>query len=184
MTMALIALSLAACTSMRLAPCDKSSARAPRNFGQVTSDVYRGGQPATCGELQYLQSIGVRSVLKLNDRHLAIDADEERQARALGLQFRSFAFDATTIGQPNTCDSVGSALAFLRDPEHWPVYVHCSAGKDRTGYIIGLYERFALHQPIAAVMEELHRYGHRGIRSLLMTQIDEQLRSETPACRF
>ena len=173
-----------ACSSTRIEPCVAgSSIQPPRNFGRVEgAEIYRGGQPETCGELEYLKSMGVRSVLKLNDRGLAIDADEGEQVRAIGLAFESFAFDATTIGEAQTCPDVQRALQFLENRDNWPVYVHCTAGKDRTGYIIGLYERTVLGLPIAEVMENLHEFGHRGIRSIVMGQIDRELQRDPPVC--
>jgi protein tyrosine phosphatase (PTP) superfamily phosphohydrolase (DUF442 family) len=189
-TVALLAIALlTACTSMRSMRCgDTAAPRPPRNFGVVTRPdgaplgIYRGGQPVTCGELAYLRTRGVKSILKLNDRGLPIDRDEEQHAGELGLTIRSFAFDAKTIGTPPTCTAVREAMAFLTDPANQPVFVHCSAGKDRTGYLVGLYEKTVLGEPTAAVVAELHRYGHKATRSAVMGQIDEELAKDTPAC--
>ncbi len=173
---------LASCSSAGFS-CDPAAApHAPRNFGRVTASVYRGGQPATCSELAFLSASGVKTVLKLNDRHSASDEEEKAEGAKLGLRVESFRFDPRTIGRQSTCGDVRRALAVLQDESNWPVYVHCTAGKDRTGYIIGLYERTALRRPIAEVMKELRDYGHRGARSTVMPQIDEELRRETPQC--
>ncbi len=178
-----------ACSSMRPMPCASVVAsHPPRNFGQVQAPdgaavpIYRGGQPVTCGELAYLQSAGIRSILKLNDRGLTIDDSESANARRLGMTILSLPFNAATIGRPATCANVGAALAFMSDPKNWPVYVHCSAGKDRTGYMIGLYEKLALNASSSSVLDELHRYGHTGLRSVLMHQIDRELARDVPAC--
>ena len=149
--------------------------------GDATA-IYRGGQPASCAELAYLKSVGVKSILKLNDRGLPVDSDEKDQAENLGLRMLSLPFGAATIGRPATCDSVRQALSFLSDPDNWPVYVHCTAGKDRTGYTVGMYEKLRLGKPVEAVMKELHRYGHRGWRSLLFPQIDHELAAGHPVC--
>ncbi len=187
--LAVVAVALSACSSTRLAKCDAPSPVVPpRNFGQVTSEdgrpilIYRGGQPVTCGELQYLESLGIRSVLKLNDRDLPIDAAEEQQVFSLGMQIKSFAFKGATIGRGGTCDSVREALEFLQNRDNWPVYVHCTAGKDRTGYLVGMYEKLVLGKSIAAVFKELHGYGHSGLRSVMMGQIDRELARDAPAC--
>jgi protein tyrosine/serine phosphatase len=185
----LFAASTLACASARDLRCeDGSSARPPRNFGRVLNAdgretaIYRGGQPQSCGELAYLHSLGVKTILKLNDRGLPIDAAEKREAAGLGLEVRTFAFSAATIGKPATCGSVRAALEHLANPDHWPVYVHCTAGKDRTGYIVGMYEKLALGKPEGEVMAALHRYGHRGIRSLLIPHINRELASDAPEC--
>ena len=95
---------------------------------------------------------------------------------------RSFAFDAGTIGTAGTCNAVREALTFLSDERNWPVYVHCTAGKDRTGYIVGLYEKVMLSEPTDAVLKELRRYGHKGIRSVVFRQIDAELAKTYPEC--
>jgi len=145
--MMLAVASMVACSSAQPRPCGEPlRVRAPRNFGEViTTDgrqtaIYRGGQPKDCGELEYLRSLGVRSILKLNDRglggcaveklpsgespegalgnqrcrpcRLAIDIAEKEQAGELGMMMNSFAFSAATIGRPASCVSVREALTY------------------------------------------------------------------------
>ncbi len=186
---ALAATLLTACGTAQALRCTTASEqRPPRNFGSVLATaggqttIFRGGQPETCGELEYLRSIGVKSILKLNDRGLPMDADEKARATALGFRVQSFAFNAATIGSAPTCGPVREALAFARDRGNWPVFVHCTAGKDRTGYIVGLFEKLVLGRSADAVLGELHRYGHTGIRSILFGQIDRELASPAPVC--
>src|ERR1051325_2213370 len=139
---AMLALAAMACASTQSLHCDAPVVRAPRNFGAVVEHrLYRGGQPASCGELEYLKSIGVKSILKLNDRGSRIDEDEKREAAAFGITVRSFAFNAATIGEPSTCDDVREALRFVADERNQPVFVHCTAGNDRTGYIVGMDQK-------------------------------------------
>ncbi|HKR62208.1 MAG TPA: tyrosine-protein phosphatase [Thermoanaerobaculia bacterium] len=173
---------LAACRSAQPLACDANVApHAPRNFGEVTKNLYRGGQPTTCAELAYLHDLGIRSIVKLNDANSPLDASEKTEAQRMGFEVVSRPFDARTIGRSDTCDDVADVLAFLIASES-PVFVHCTAGKDRTGYIVGLYEKLVLKKSVAAVMEELHRFGHRGARSATMPQIDRELRKEVPEC--
>jgi hypothetical protein len=177
-----------ACGSARTFPCDAAiTPRAPRNFAQVlTADgrptaIYRGGQPTDCGQLEYLRSIGIRRILKLNERELPQDSAERAHAMRLGFEALDLSFRSASIGRAGTCARVREALSFL-ERNDGPVYVHCTAGKDRTGYIIGLYEKLVLRKPSAEVMEELRRFGHRGLRSALMPQIDRELRKDVPEC--
>jgi protein tyrosine/serine phosphatase len=175
-----LAFALASCRTAGPFPCDATApARAPRNFGSVSEGVYRGGQPSSCAELAYLQSLGVKSILKLNDPSEPLEKEE---AQRMGFRVASFAFNPRTIGRAETCGDVRSALAFLRDRGNWPVYIHCTAGKDRTGYLAGLYERLDLGRSVSDVMNELHHYGHRAVRSAAFSQIDDELRRERPQC--
>src|SRR5438045_3743393 len=97
----LISLLFVACETSRHFVCD-ATPRAPRNFGTVSSNLYRGGQPVTCGELMFLRTQGVKSILKLNDRNSAVDAAEKAEAEKLGLRIESFDFNARTIGHRST----------------------------------------------------------------------------------
>lgn len=175
-----------ACGTARLRCVTGEEPRPPRNFGVVPATgahaLYRGGQLRTCSELEYLRTLGVKSILKLNDSG-SHDSDEEVRATALGFRVLSLDFNPLTIGTSSTCGRVREALAFLEDPNNAPVFVHCTAGKDRTGYIVGLYGKTALGKPASEVLSELHHYGHRGpLRWLFMGQIDRELAKEHPAC--
>jgi hypothetical protein len=165
---------LALAVAMASCRTTTSVMHAPRNFGKVSEGVYRGGQPESPAELAYLQSIGVKSILKLN-------GSSEPEAERMGFRVAAFAFNAHTIGSAGTCAEVSRAIAFLENRDNWPVYVHCAAGKDRTGYIVGMYER-SLGRSIADVMDELHRYGHRGVRAMAFPQIDAELQRPDPRC--
>lgn len=177
------------CRSGRPFDCATSEPRPPRNLGIVEPReagapvaIYRGGQPESCGELEHLKSIGVKSILKLNDAGRTIDASEKQQAAALGLTVKSFAFDASSIGDTSTCADVAEALAFLRDESNWPVYVHCTMGKDRTGYIVGMFEKLDLGRDPVVVLEHLRQFGHKGARAVAFGQIDAELAKELPVC--
>ena len=172
----------AACRSAMPLTCSGTEApRAPRNFGVVDARFSRGGQPSGCSELAFLRDRGVRTIIKLNDAGSRDDLAEKGEATSLGLEMRAFHFDASTIGEPATCGAVREVLALLAHAEA-PVFVHCTAGKDRTGYIAGLYEREVLGKTKREALDELHRYGHRGARAALFPQIDRELASDAPAC--
>lgn len=185
-TALLVLLLTTACGTLPLRCVAGEEPRPPRNFGVVSATgipaLYRGGQLRTCSELEYLRALGVKSILKLNDSG-SHDSDEEGRATALGFRVLSLDFSVLTIGTAATCSRVREALAFLEDPDNAPVFVHCTAGKDRTGYIVGLYEKTSLGKPATEVLSELHHYGHRGpLRWLFMGQIDRELAKEHPAC--
>ncbi len=183
----LLVVSALGCRSTQTFTCDSSTARAPLNLGVVLGTdgaplpIFRGGQPDGCANLDFLKSLGVKSILKLNDRESSVDVGEKENAAKLGLRVETFNFNAATIGREGTCDQVRRAIAFLKDPANWPVYVHCTAGKDRTGYIIGIYEK-TIGKSTPEVMRELKEYGHRGMRSIVMSQIDRELASDVPTC--
>ncbi|MGK2856855.1 MAG: fused DSP-PTPase phosphatase/NAD kinase-like protein [Thermoanaerobaculia bacterium] len=151
----------------------------PRNFGVVIPEgIYRGGQP-TKSEMTYLRGLGVRTILKLNHGRL----DEEReQAERLGMSFVSLPLDPTSVGEAASCAEVAAAVAILSDRSRWPVYVHCSRGRDRTGLVVGAYREIVEQVPWSSVDRELARYGHDSSMRLTYPQISRELRNQLPQC--
>lgn len=179
-------LSLAECATFSRTPaCPNNAASplAPRNFGQVVDHagkaipVYRGGALQDCREIAFLKAHGILHVLQLD----AIPESNGKRDEIDGLTVFQFSFSASTIGSPGHCDQVNQAMAYLEDSQNWPVYVHCSRGKDRTGYIVGLYER-RIGRDRSSVLAELHAYGHRWLERILFGQIDRELSASSPAC--
>jgi len=178
-------LSLIGCATFSRTPeCrdDAAILQAPQNFGQVTDSagkaipIYRGGALQDCREVAFLKAHGILHVLQLDaaeskDKPIEID----------GLSIREFSFNASTIASPKSCEQVGEAIAYLENSQNWPVYVHCSRGKDRTGYIVGLYER-KIGRDRSSVLAELHAYGHRWLERILYGQIDRTLSGDAPVC--
>jgi protein tyrosine phosphatase len=161
------------------------SVKEPANFHQIADSagtpvlVYRGGALHNCDEIAYLQSRGITHVLQLD----AAPGYDDTMVTTGGVTVRQFSFSAWTIGLPTTCGDVGKAMAYLCDEANWPIYVHCSRGKDRTGYIIGVLELEKLSRTNRSVLQELHHDGHGVFEQLLFGQIDRALRSRPPICR-
>ncbi|OGS36399.1 MAG: hypothetical protein A2506_13125 [Elusimicrobia bacterium RIFOXYD12_FULL_66_9] len=135
------------------------------HFHEVTSGVYRGGQPTTEG-WAYLKSKDVKTVVKLD---LESEGSDE-EAVKLGMTV----VDAS--GPPSDLSNVFGApkpgrirlaVATLQDERLRPVYVHCLHGQDRTGLIVGLFR--VLHDGYTkkAAYAEMRRHGfHPALRGL------------------
>jgi hypothetical protein len=160
-------------------------ARAPKNFGAVLgkdgakTGVYRGADLMDCDEVAFLETLGIKHILQLNAPNSSDAAKPRMEGR---FEVLPFDFSAFTIGRPNTCTHVRLALAYLANPANLPIYVHCSKGRDRTGYVIGMFERAQLVRPADSVLKELHAFGHHGLWSALFGQIDRQLVAANPGC--
>jgi tyrosine-protein phosphatase SIW14 len=111
-----------------------SSVHGIRNFHQVDSHVYRGGQPTAEG-FRYLAKTGVRTVLDLRQRGERSSA-EARFVTSLGMQYVSVPMSGLT---PPTKDEIARILALLEDGTTGPVFVHCRRGADRTGAVVAAY---------------------------------------------
>lgn len=129
----------------------------PRNLGVVVPEqVYRGAQPRD-NEYEILKrDLHIKTILKLNEDD---DSSEAKKCAEYGIVLVAVPFAASAIGDPDTCDAIRKAYAVIDDPAARPIYVHCQAGRDRTGLLVGLYRIRAQGWPIERVLGELRQHG-------------------------
>ena len=150
-----------------------SVVEAPPNFLRVRDGLYRGGHPSA-GNLAYLQSLGVQTIvdLEISDFIEAYPWDisaEERNASARGFTFvrkPMSAFEPAVSTRFD--DQMTSIMDILRGASAaHPVYVHCRHGQDRTGLVIGI-ERVELEHvaPADAYSEMLANGFHSAFLGL------------------
>ena len=152
----------------------------PHNFGVVEEGrIYRGAQPSSA-DLEALQRRGVRTILKVNSDDLQ---SERATAARLGMQLVYVPLSARTVGRQSSCADVQRAYAVLTDPAAWPVYVHCTHGRDRTGFLVGLFREREERWDWPRVSDELTRYGHDSAMRLVFPNISRSLEAGVPACR-
>lgn len=162
----LLLLSLAACRTAR------TPDGLPANFGVVEEGrIYRGAQP-DAENLRVLREKGIRTIVKLNRGD---DFGELEEAARLGLRIVHVPLNSLTVGKPGSCQSVERAHAAMTDPSNWPVYVHCTHGRDRTGFLVGLFRERDEGWSVPQVLRELKAYGHAGLYRLLMPNISRSL---------
>jgi hypothetical protein len=187
--LALLALFAAACAN-HYANCSADvPPRMPANFKQLMDAngnpiaVYRGGAPSGCAELAFLKKEKITSILQLNKPKLSPNF-EAGAAKSLGFEIDAYDFNPFTIGRPATCERVGRALHDLvrAYDAHQPIYVHCTLGRDRTGYIIGMFERLVLHESPEPVLAELAGRGHGCLSRTLYPQIHRALARPDAVC--
>ncbi len=110
---------------------------APRgvpNFGQVTPQLYRGGQPTPEGFAE-LKKLGVEIVV--NFRHEPdLIAAERRTVESLGLRCVSIPWNSWH--RPSN-QQVAEFLALLQANPQKKIFVHCHHGADRTGVMVAAY---------------------------------------------
>jgi tyrosine-protein phosphatase SIW14 len=100
-------------------------------FGQVSKNLYRGGQPSADG-LEELQKMGVQVVVDLRGSPSQTERDAVTR---LGMQYVSI---------PSHCPFPRDKpwahfLELIRENRSKKVFVHCRLGEDRTGLAVGLY---------------------------------------------
>jgi protein tyrosine phosphatase (PTP) superfamily phosphohydrolase (DUF442 family) len=128
------------------------------NFHEVTPFLFRSAhlQPS---HFAMLRDYGIRDVLTLEDYlgNQQAAADEEKMALDVGMEFSWLPMDGLakpSIGQ------LDQALAYIADPAHQPVLVHCLHGSDRTGMVIAAYRIKYQLWPVDQARHEMYQYGH------------------------
>lgn len=164
-------------------------ARLVGNFSEVSPGVYRGARP-TADALRALAARGIRSDLDLQGGlagRAAFDwlitafdgtessasvAGEGALVRGLGMAFFSAPLNSFVDLNEKETRLVVDALAFMHDPAHQPVFVHCKHGDDRTGMVVALYRvRYEGWTPRAA-HDEMVAKGHKGLDASLTRAMD------------
>jgi protein tyrosine/serine phosphatase len=124
------------------------------NFHQVNEHLYRGAQPRA-GGISRLKALGIKSILNL--REVGDNTrDEEREARAAGLNYYSVPMDG--MSKP-TDEQISAALVVINAEANWPVFVHCKRGADRTGTIVAIYRIQHDNWTARAAIREAKQFG-------------------------
>ena len=99
------------------------------NLHQVTTNLYRGGQPTAEGMAQ-LKAMGVKTVLNLRARHSDLD-----ELLGTGMKNGQLHMNPWHAEQ----EEVARFLKTVADTNNLPVFVHCQRGADRTGMMCAVY---------------------------------------------
>lgn len=127
---------LALFTAAYLSLAHVSSAEASiERFQVVNPQLIRGGQPTELSDFDYLKSLGVKTIITLRTTAEQIRWEKE-VTTARGMKHRSYPINGMSYPSPEVIRQV---LRDLQDPALQPIFLHCHAGKDRTGLVMGLY---------------------------------------------
>ncbi len=172
-----VCVALAACatpTRPSVAVAAKSPEPAPVSNFQIVSAggadgadaVYRSGQPAGEAEWAYLEKIGIRTVVKLNEFSDEVDETEELgfarkhniNVIRVYMQPEDFPHNWSPFAHPDE-KVLMQAVEALEDKRNLPALVHCSHGKDRTGLVVALYSVRNKNYCKETALTEMEYYG-------------------------
>lgn len=130
-------------------------------------EIYRGPQPYTPAQWQYISNQDIHTILKLNFEEEGTDVG----ADALNMAVIKVPMQPKdiwgAIGRPDLMDMMRAVdvLGAIKQ-----IYVHCTHGHDRTGLVIGGWRVKYCGWSIDAAYQEMREYGfHPELLDLLWT---------------
>jgi tyrosine-protein phosphatase SIW14 len=136
------------------------------NFGQINPNYYRGAQPKKA-EFIRLKQLGIKTVIDLRQKG---KAGEPVWVRSAGMKYVRIPMSST---RPPTPAQTAYFLNLANDPANWPIFVHCAAGKHRTGVMTAIYRITKDSWDADRAYEEMEKYrfysfgGHGSLRRYL-----------------
>ncbi|HWY55707.1 MAG TPA: protein tyrosine phosphatase family protein [Terriglobales bacterium] len=120
------------------------------NAGDVTPELYRGGQPTEQG-FEALARLGINIVVDLRGSR----ESERERVNNLGMQYVAIPWHC-----PFPHDDVFARfLSLLRQNPGKKVFVHCRLGDDRAGMTIAAYRMAEQGWTAQEAMKEMEAYG-------------------------
>ena len=128
-----------------------------RRFAEIRPGLARGGEPGERG-LRFLRSGGYRTIVSFLP-----SASESAWVVQSGMEYvhipmRSGLFSA----EPPTEEQVRRFLSVVSDTTRYPVFIHCHAGKDRTGAMSAIYRMEVCGWTVDEALEEMNAFGFSG----------------------
>jgi tyrosine-protein phosphatase SIW14 len=114
-------------------PSSKQTTIKIENFGRIDDHYYRGAQPKN-RDYQDLAVLGIKSVITLTSEDT--DPHEKVMVEKTGMKYYQVPMDSKI---PPTAAELAEFLGIVNDRDNQPVYVHCAAGKHRTGVMTAAY---------------------------------------------
>ena len=124
-----------------------------KNFGQINPNYYRGSQIEE-SDAAVLGRLGIRTVIDLQKNGSNEESDSIRDA---GMNYFRIPLSTTS---PATAEQTDHFLRLVDDPGHWPVYVHCAAGRHRTGAMTAIYRITRDDWTADQAYDEMKKYGY------------------------
>lgn len=129
------------------------------NFGQVSANLYRGGQPEGKA-LEELKKLGINVVV---DMRRGDDQIEENMVTKLGMQYVSI---------PSRCpfpedQPIARFLKVVEENQGKKIFVHCRLGDDRTGIAVAAYRMAEQGWSSEEANKEMKVFGFNSVHNLI-----------------
>src|SRR5689334_21022376 len=132
-----------------------------RDFGKITDHIWRGAEPTADGYRNLVERGHVKSFLSLR-RGENRDEVNLKLANIAGVKCYQVSMKEWDPGQ-NNLHQLALALKTIKDlsdnPKTRPVFVHCKAGENRTGFVIATYRMVYQGWTPEEAVREMRAYG-------------------------
>lgn len=123
------------------------------NFGKMDERFYRGGQPDP-GDYAALKDLGVNTVVDL--RNDPTDY-EKKEVEALGMKYVNIPMSGWKYAKDT---QVEEFMKLMEDPATGVIFLHCKAGKHRTGLAGAVYRLEKYGWDYGAAYKEMKNYNY------------------------
>jgi protein tyrosine/serine phosphatase len=121
------------------------------NFGEVTPNLFRGGQPGVDG-LKTLRDMGVSIIV---DMRSGPNDHEKNAVKKLGMQYVSIPWHCPLPSD----EAFARFLKLIEDNRDKKVFVHCRLGDDRTGMAVASYRMAEEGWSADEALIEMEKFG-------------------------
>jgi tyrosine-protein phosphatase SIW14 len=121
------------------------------NFGEVSPNLFRGGQPGVDG-FESLKKIGVSIVV---DMRSGPNDNEKRAVNKLGMQYVSIPWHCPFPSD----EPFAKFLKVIEGNPDKKVFVHCRLGDDRTGMAVAAYRMAEQGWTADQALDEMEKFG-------------------------
>jgi len=121
------------------------------NFGEITPNLLRGGQPGADG-LETLKEMGVSIVI---DMRSGASDHEKTAVNKLGMQYVSIPWHCPFPSD----EAFARFLKIVEDNPDKKIFVHCRLGDDRTGMAIASYRMAEEGWSADEALKEMELFG-------------------------
>lgn len=128
-----------------------------RRFAEIRPGLARGGEPGEDG-LRFLHDHGYRTIVSFLPSPAESAFVVQSGMHYVHIPMRSGPFSA----EPPTEDQVRQFLSVVADSSRYPVFIHCHAGKDRTGAMSAIYRMEVCGWTVDEAVEEMKAFGFSG----------------------
>ncbi|HEV8480368.1 MAG TPA: tyrosine-protein phosphatase [Candidatus Eisenbacteria bacterium] len=149
------------------------------NFGQINESYFRGAQPNRDG-FRRLGTLGIKTVIDLQEQ---AQPGEPEWVQEAGMKYFNIPLSGS---RPANQEQTARFLELVSDSKNWPVYVHCAAGRHRTGEMTGIYRIAHDGWTADRAYQEMQKYGyysfpnHGSLKRYVYSYFDDY-KSKNPA---